>query len=97
MKRNESNIDRIIRGILGAVLLLVAFLAVPTGTLQIVLVVIGAILLVTGAVGFARSTQSWACRPRNDGVTDHHPRARGCPKRIGQLLRSFWKRDSTGA
>ncbi|MGE5602184.1 MAG: DUF2892 domain-containing protein [Nitrososphaerales archaeon] len=52
MKGNESNLDRIIRGILGVALLLVAFLAVPTGALQIVLAVIGVVLLVTGAVGF---------------------------------------------
>jgi len=52
MKGNESSADRIIRGILGVALLLVAFLAVPAGALQIVLIVIGAVLLVTGAIGF---------------------------------------------
>jgi hypothetical protein len=52
MKANESSLDRIIRGILGVVLLLVAFLAVPAGALQIVLAIIGVVLLVTGAIGF---------------------------------------------
>ena len=52
MKGNESSADRIIRGILGLALLLVAFLAVPAGALQIVLAVIGVVLLLTGAVGF---------------------------------------------
>ncbi len=52
MKANESNVDRIIRSILGIALLLVAFLAVPAGALQIVLIVVGAIALVTGIVGF---------------------------------------------
>ena len=52
MKQNESNVDRIIRGVLGIVLLAVAFLVVPAGTLQIVLAVIGAILLITGLTGF---------------------------------------------
>lgn len=52
MKSNESSLDRIIRGILGVVLLLVAFLAVPAGALQIVLIVVGAIALITGAIGF---------------------------------------------
>jgi uncharacterized membrane protein HdeD (DUF308 family) len=52
MKGNESNLDRIIRGILGVALLLAAFLAVPAGALQIVLIVIGAVLLVTGVIGF---------------------------------------------
>ena len=52
MKGNESSADRIIRGILGLALLLVAFLAVPAGALQIVLAVIGVVLLLTGAIGF---------------------------------------------
>lgn len=52
MKGNESSLDRIIRGILGLALLLVAFLAVPAGALQIVLAIIGVVLLLTGAVGF---------------------------------------------
>ena len=52
MKGNESRLDRIIRGLLGVALLLVAFLAVPAGALQIVLAVIGVVLVVTGAVGF---------------------------------------------
>jgi hypothetical protein len=52
MKANESNLDRIIRGILGVALLLVAFLAVPAGALQIVLAIIGVVLLLTGIVGF---------------------------------------------
>lgn len=52
MKGNESNVDRIIRGILGLAVLLVAFLAVPAGALQIVLAIIGVVLVLTGAVGF---------------------------------------------
>jgi uncharacterized membrane protein HdeD (DUF308 family) len=52
MKGNESNLDRIIRGVLGVALLLAAFLAAPAGALQIVLIVIGAVLLVTGVIGF---------------------------------------------
>ncbi len=52
MKANESHLDRIIRGILGVALLLVAFLAVPAGALQIVLAIIGVVLLLTGIVGF---------------------------------------------
>jgi uncharacterized membrane protein HdeD (DUF308 family) len=52
MKGNESSLDRILRGILGLALLLVAFLAVPAGALQIVLAVIGVVLLLTGAIGF---------------------------------------------
>ena len=52
MKANESNLDRIIRGILGVALLLIAFLAVPAGALQIVLIVVGIVALVTGVIGF---------------------------------------------
>jgi hypothetical protein len=49
---NESGVDRIVRAILGIVLLALYFTATVTGTLGIVLVVIGAILLLTGVVGF---------------------------------------------
>ncbi len=52
MKANESGVDRIVRGILGVILLLVAFLAVPAGALQIVLAIIGVVVLLTGAIGF---------------------------------------------
>ena len=52
MKQNESNLDRIIRGILGVVMLLVGFLGGPTGALQIVLIVLGVIALATGILGF---------------------------------------------
>ncbi|GAB4520331.1 MAG: hypothetical protein Tsb0013_23980 [Phycisphaerales bacterium] len=53
--RNESNADRAVRAIAGIALLLVAFLAldVTAGALWgIVAAIVGAVLLVTGAVGF---------------------------------------------
>lgn len=50
MTKNESNIDRLIRTIVGFVLLI---LAVYTGgAIQIILAVIGAISLATGLIGF---------------------------------------------
>ena len=48
---NLGKFDRIIRAALGIIALLVAFLAV-TGAVQIVLWVLGAILLLTAAIGF---------------------------------------------
>ena len=51
MKINEGNIDRVIRGVVGAILLVVG-LVLLKGTIGIVLDVLGAILLVTGIVGF---------------------------------------------
>jgi hypothetical protein len=52
MKANESSLDRIIRVVLGIVLLAL-YVAVPvTGALGIVFIVLGAIALLTGAVGF---------------------------------------------
>jgi hypothetical protein len=51
MKINEGTIDRAIRGVVGAILLVVG-LVVVKGTLGIVLDVLGGILLVTGIVGF---------------------------------------------
>jgi len=51
MKVNESSVDRVIRAVVGAVLLVVGLLLVK-GALGIVLAVLGAILLVTGMLGF---------------------------------------------
>ena len=52
MKTNESTIDRIIRVVLGVLLLVLSLAGVVTGPWGIVLIVLGAILLVTGLVGF---------------------------------------------
>jgi hypothetical protein len=51
MKLNEGPIDRIVRVALGIVLLGLGIFVVK-GTLGIVLDVVGAIALITGAVGF---------------------------------------------
>ena len=51
IKPNEGPIDRIIRAIAGAVLLIIGIFLVQ-GTLGIVLDVIGVILLITAATGF---------------------------------------------
>ena len=52
MKTNESGLDRIIRVIVGVVLLALYFTGTVTGGLGIVFIVLGALLVVTGAVGF---------------------------------------------
>ncbi|HBX79775.1 MAG: DUF2892 domain-containing protein [Propionibacteriaceae bacterium] len=52
MKANESTTDRIIRGVVGVLLIVLYFANVITGWLGIVLAVVGAVLVVTGAVGF---------------------------------------------
>jgi Protein of unknown function (DUF2892) len=52
MKLNESNVDRIIRAVAGVVLLFLGFGGVLSGGLAVVADVIGAVLLLTGAVGF---------------------------------------------
>ena len=52
MKTNESKIDRIIRAVAGVVLLYLGFSGVLGGTLGVVVEVLGAVLLFTGAVGF---------------------------------------------
>ena len=52
MKTNESNLDRIIRVILGAVLFALYFTGTVTGGLGVVFIILGAILLITGVVGF---------------------------------------------
>jgi hypothetical protein len=52
MKTNESSLDRIIRAIVGIIFLALYFTGTVTGTLGIVLIVLGAVLLLTGVVGF---------------------------------------------
>ncbi len=52
MKQNESNLDRILRAVAGIVLLYLGLGGVLSGTLAIISDVMGAILLLTGAVGF---------------------------------------------
>ncbi len=52
MKKNESNLDRIIRVVLGVVLIALYAFQVVSGTLGVVSVVLGAISLITGVVGF---------------------------------------------
>lgn len=50
MKRNESNIDRIIRALLGVALVVIGLLT--GGTVAIVLYVLAAVMVVTAASGF---------------------------------------------
>ena len=55
IKQNEGTVDRVIRLIAGAVLLIIAFLvldAADAGGGGIALAAIGAVLLVTAATGF---------------------------------------------
>ncbi|MCX6054749.1 MAG: DUF2892 domain-containing protein [Chloroflexi bacterium] len=52
MKTNESGVDRIIRVVVGVALLALYFTHVVAGGLGIVAVIIGAVLFITGAVGF---------------------------------------------
>lgn len=52
MKVNEGTIDRVIRAILGVVLLYVGFFVLAGTTLGIVLDVLGVIAVVTAATGF---------------------------------------------
>jgi hypothetical protein len=52
MKNNESLLDRIIRIVLGIVLVVLFLAKVVTGWMGIVFVVLGAIALITGAIGF---------------------------------------------
>jgi hypothetical protein len=52
MKTNESVADRIIRVLVGIVLLTLYFTGTVTGGLGIVLLVLGGLALLTGVVGF---------------------------------------------
>jgi hypothetical protein len=52
MKINEGRTDRIIRIVLGIVLLVLGIAVIATGWLEWIVVALSAILLVTGIVGF---------------------------------------------
>jgi len=52
MQANESTVDRIIRVVLGIVLLVLAYLGTIPGTWQWIAYVVGAILFITGLIGF---------------------------------------------
>lgn len=52
MKTNESSLDRVIRTVLGVVLLVVYFLGLLTGWVGVVALVLGLVLLLTGLIGF---------------------------------------------
>jgi len=52
MKRNMSNIDRIIRLVLAALFGYLYFGGIVTGTFGIVLLVLGAVFLVTAVIAF---------------------------------------------
>ena len=52
MKRNISTLDRIIRIVLAAVFAFLYFGGIVTGTLGIILVVLGAVFLITAIIGF---------------------------------------------
>ncbi len=49
---NESGIDRIIRAVVGIVLIALAASSVVTGALGSIFWVVGAVLLLTGIIGF---------------------------------------------
>ena len=51
MKANESSLDRLIRVVLGIVLLALNFGGVVTGGFGIVLLIVGALALLTGIAG----------------------------------------------
>ena len=52
MKKNESNLDRIIRVVAGIILATLNLTGTVTGTLGIVFLVLGIVLFLTGVVGF---------------------------------------------
>jgi hypothetical protein len=52
MKTNESSVDRIIRFVVGIVLLAVYFTGSVAGGVGIAALVVGALALITGLVGF---------------------------------------------
>lgn len=52
MKTNESNLDRIVRVVLGIIMLVLYFAGIVSGTLGIIALILGILLTLTGLVGF---------------------------------------------
>ena len=52
MSANEASWDRIVRVVLGAVLLFLGFGSTISGALGVIVGIVGAVLVVTGVVGF---------------------------------------------
>jgi uncharacterized membrane protein HdeD (DUF308 family) len=52
MKANESGTDRVIRIILGIILVILGWFALGNNTLGVILDIIGIILIITGITGF---------------------------------------------
>ena len=50
--QNESKVDRVIRFVLGAVLVYMWYAAIVTGVLAIIALVLGIILALTGVIGW---------------------------------------------
>ena len=65
MKRNMSNIDRIARVVLAAVFAYLYFGGIVTGTLGIVLVVLGGVFLLTAVVAFCPIYSVFKLSPNN--------------------------------
>ena len=68
---NEAVWDRVVRIVVGAVILYLGFGGVVTGALGIVLIVIGFLLLLTGIFGYSPklSIQAiWMHRPSDSGM-----------------------------
>ncbi len=52
MKANESGSDRVIRIIVGIILIILGWIALGNNTLGVILDIIGIILIITGITGF---------------------------------------------
>jgi hypothetical protein len=68
MKKNEASWDQVVRIIVGAVLLYLGF-GVVSGGWGVVLVILGFVLLITGALGFCPIYWITKFRTRHDGTT----------------------------
>jgi len=74
MFTNESNLDRGLRAVAGIVLAIVAFAIGAGTTLGIISMVLAAILLVTGAVGFCPLYRLLGLRTNKQSVSSGVPR-----------------------
>jgi len=66
MKNNMSSIDRLVRGVVGVVVVLLYFMDVVGGTWGVVLLILAAILILTSFVGFCPLYTIFGINTRSD-------------------------------
>ena len=77
METNEGALDRVVRLIVGIVLIIVGAAVVDAGAIRWILIVVGAIALATGAVGWCGLYAAIGCSTKTKTESPEAPPAEG--------------------